>query len=332
MNETRELLENVGGQYDFPEHAFEGLRRRRDRKRRNQRLAAGVLAIAIFVVPVAWIAATGGWGGGAPAPADDGPTVGPAFPTPALFLDLRTGAKTQVAATLRGGTYAVSPDGTMFAYSAEGDFGKPQIFIAGVDGTGVLQMTHDLAGATWPAWSPDGTKIAYGGYGSGVFVLDVATGSSTRVAEGFGHLGLQFTPDGKSLIYTSTLSTSHPPHLQVVSIDGGKSKPLVDPPKLLEESGDGSISPEGSLVTYLGNEAGRPGPIRWVANIDGTDRRVLRVCSSNPAGTWSPDGSRIVCSFKDHIVVIDIVTGDVSRVTDGARAIWIDGNTLLIEP
>ncbi|HZD18806.1 MAG TPA: hypothetical protein VE669_11755 [Actinomycetota bacterium] len=58
MNETRDLLERVGDRFAFPEHAFERLERRRDRKRRNQRVTAGIVGVAVFVLAI-WFA-TGG--------------------------------------------------------------------------------------------------------------------------------------------------------------------------------------------------------------------------------------------------------------------------------
>ena len=58
MNETRDLLERVGERFTFPDDMFERLGRRRDRKRRNQRIAAGVVGIAVFVAAV-WIVTNG---------------------------------------------------------------------------------------------------------------------------------------------------------------------------------------------------------------------------------------------------------------------------------
>ena len=52
MNETRELLERVGGRFTFPERAFEGLATPTRSQARNQRIAAGVVGIAIFVAAV----------------------------------------------------------------------------------------------------------------------------------------------------------------------------------------------------------------------------------------------------------------------------------------
>ena len=49
MNETRDLLERVGDRFAFPAAAFERLEHRRDRKRRNQRIAAGIVGVAVAV-------------------------------------------------------------------------------------------------------------------------------------------------------------------------------------------------------------------------------------------------------------------------------------------
>ena len=95
----------------------------------------------------------------------------------------------------------------------------------------------------------------------------------------------------------------------------------------------GSFSPDGSLVTMTGNEIGGPGAAVFVSNTDGTQRRSIAGYGMNPAGTWSPDGSQIVClSYKeDRILVVDIATGDASPVAKGSEAIWLDDHTLVVE-
>ncbi|MGZ8570628.1 MAG: hypothetical protein ACXWW5_00200 [Actinomycetota bacterium] len=80
MNETRELLERVGERFAFPERAFERLERRRDRKRRNQRMTAGAVGVAFFAAAV-WIATLGGPFDDTQAPASTGPTVASETPT-----------------------------------------------------------------------------------------------------------------------------------------------------------------------------------------------------------------------------------------------------------
>jgi hypothetical protein len=80
MSDVRTMLElGVGGATPPPD-GFERMLRRRDRKRRNQRITAGAVGIAVFVAAI-WIIATGGpfdraiTPGGSPEPT--GPTVPP---------------------------------------------------------------------------------------------------------------------------------------------------------------------------------------------------------------------------------------------------------------
>ena len=73
-----------------------------------------------------------------------------------------------------------------------------------------------------------------------------------------------------------------------------------------------------------------------MSNVDGTGFGLLPGHLSNPAGTWSPDGTRIVCSGADGvsgggIIVVDVATGDFTRVAQGKGAIWLDDHTLLVE-
>jgi Tol biopolymer transport system component len=279
-------------------------------------------------------------------------TPGTAAPKVPYMIDLNTHdmtplpeSITQSFATgrLRGsGRLAVSPDRSSLAFVGQGGDGTPQIFIAGLDGTGVRQVTHDPIGATWPAWSPDGTKIAYVGrknnrsFDGNLFVLDFATGDSTQVADEIGW-GPQFTPDGSSLLYTHTSFDAgvEAAELRIVPVTAGKGMPLFDlQARGFGYAGEGSLSPDGSLVTFMGHRIGGPGAIRFVANADGTDWRIVGSCISDPAGTWSPDGSRIVCGPNGPppgIPVIDVATGDATRVAEGRVAIWLDDHTLLVE-
>ena len=270
---------------------------------------------------------------------------------------LLDGAIEAARLSVLGPRYAASPDGSQLAYVGSSvDDGTPQIFTARIDGTGVGQLTYDPTGAWTPAWSPDGTRIAYNGsrYSDvrNLFVLDVATGESTQVTHETHkrYWDPQFTPDGSSLIYTG--GSSSRPVIRTVPVAGGKSTLLIGPNRGLEDAGSGSLSPDGSLVTFLGGGfptegngqgGGHCGPCRFVANADGTERRVIPGYEASPAGTWSPDGGRIVdlscrgiesaanCSPPSSITVVEVATGRASHVALGNGAIWLDDHTLLVE-
>ena len=84
MSDPRSLLERESRRFIQQDGAFERLVRRRDRKRRNQRITAGVVGIAVFVAAV-WIVTSGGVfdrsetsvvpGGDVTGPAETGPSM-----------------------------------------------------------------------------------------------------------------------------------------------------------------------------------------------------------------------------------------------------------------
>ena len=84
MNDTKELLQRARSQFPPPQGVMESLLRRRDRKRRNQRVAAGVVGIAVFLAAV-WLVTSGvaldrsQKQPGGPGPSETGPSItGPA--------------------------------------------------------------------------------------------------------------------------------------------------------------------------------------------------------------------------------------------------------------
>jgi Dipeptidyl peptidase IV (DPP IV) N-terminal region len=99
------------------------------------------------------------------------------------------GGKNDVQATLP----ALSPDGSTLAASCWGPELTDGICIAHADGTNLRTLVSGL-GVFGPKWSPDGMRIAYFNaelqdlYGDyKIFVVDVATGETTFVAEGTAH-------------------------------------------------------------------------------------------------------------------------------------------------
>jgi Tol biopolymer transport system component len=352
--EIRERLNDSASSFRFGFENSERVVRRIKARLLLTRALAAMLTVGAIVVVATLVTEQESQVAPPPQPpAGPGPTeTVPLAPDGDYIIELNTGEMSPLPeAIIRslGGPvfateYAVSPDGSRLAYVGPGENESGQIFIAGIDGTGVRQVTHDpglVAG--WLAWSPDGTTIAYGD-APNLFVLDVATGESTQITKGTLHrslfprdvgafAGLQITPDGSSLLYTDV--GDQDPVLRTVPVAGGESTLLIGPLGNLSRASNGSLSPDGSLVTFMGSEGeGRPDR-RYVANADGTDLRLLPdvygiPCFSNPAGTWSPDGSRIVCSEASRVIVIDIATGDAAPVAQGRGAIWLDDHTLLV--
>jgi Tol biopolymer transport system component len=262
--------------------------------------------------------------------------------------------------------FAASPDGSSLAFVGEGEDGSPQIYTADPDGTDLRLVTNDPTRAASPAWSPDGTKIVYDGYGSGdnlnLFVLDLATGESTQITHESESircfscsLDPQFTPDGSSIIYTLRTRVPASPERSVVvrtvPVAGGKSTILVGPGKSpggLNYWAGASMSPDGSVVTFVGSgyvpetlPDGAPrhcDRCRFLIDVDGTDARIIFGWNATPSGAWSPDSTRIVMAGDSEppfasFVIVDAATGETSRLVADARypAIWVGDHTLLVD-
>jgi hypothetical protein len=80
MIDERDVFEKSFRRYEPEGGSFERLVRRRDRRRRNQRIAAGVVGIVVFVAAI-WIVTSGLWLDRS-TPAVPGSKTGPAETTP----------------------------------------------------------------------------------------------------------------------------------------------------------------------------------------------------------------------------------------------------------
>lgn len=81
-----------------------------------------------------------------------------------------------------GQTPAWSRDGLHLAYVCEAGSQRTQICIANADGSNIIQLTDEPNPATDPAWSPDGTRIAYRS-ANAIFVTTLDGTSKTKLLE-----------------------------------------------------------------------------------------------------------------------------------------------------
>lgn len=88
---------------------------------------------------------------------------------------------------------AWSPDGRWIAFYATNADGEDHVFVVGADGSDLRRLAPGL----WPAWTPDGGSLLYGGEG-GLYRLAVAGGDPVLVIAG-NVLSGELSPDGTRL-------------------------------------------------------------------------------------------------------------------------------------
>jgi Tol biopolymer transport system component len=163
------------------------------------------------------------------------------------------------------------------------------IVTANADGSGLTTLTAGY----WPAWSPDGTKIAYSAPVGGllqIFVMNADGSGQTRLTNDSGSdLTPTWSPDGTKIAFSSTRTGDY--QLFVMNADGS-GQALFAASAGHDDSP--SWSPDGSQLAWDASRRAHNCEI-YVARIDGSGFQDISnnsACDSQPK--WSPDGSTIL--------------------------------------
>lgn len=251
------------------------------------------------------------------------PMIPPTITPTAEVTELPTPAPTSTA--VPSGVSLGDASQIAFASNREG---RPQIYLINVDGSDELQLTDLAAGACQPAWSPNGTQLAYTSpcngnneeyQGSSVFVMNVdplgvpSEPSLLMVTVGGGDYDPDWSYDGLRLAFTSWRTGR--PQIFTIGVDGKGLRNVNDD---LAFNWAPSWAPDGSQIAILTGRGGQE-EIWLVPDDGGEEKRYTHSDGKDIARPdWSPDGAMIlfekVVGNIPRLIAAPVVDGGVREI------------------
>jgi uncharacterized protein YjdB len=215
---------------------------------------------------------------------------------------------------LPAGTYAsepaVSPDGSQIAWVGLSQDGARNIFIVNRNGTGLRQLTHHAGTDDQPAWSRDGTRIAFRSLRDGVADIFVVNADGTGLVNITANVqrnvdgpvaseSPSWTPAGR-IVFSHGYAQLDPRPYRLVSAaaDGSDRQVLTDAYYRMYEP---EVSPDGRHIAVRMAWSGDWGSSEMVSVI-GADGQVGAWINHPGPGTapsWSPDSRWLTFATRE---------------------------------
>jgi Tol biopolymer transport system component len=210
------------------------------------------------------------------------------------------------------------------------------VFVMNSDGSNPTQITHNTTlfcghgictqgTDEFPAWSPDGQKIAYGSLlpgseGRQIFVVNADGGAPKQLTrKGSENSSPTWSPDGRKIAFSSNLRGFR--DIYVMNSSGGGQKRLTRN-DVHDDAPD--WSPDGQKIAFqrlVGTEE--------IYVMDPNGRGETQLTFSDPSNpfdsgspSWSPDNAKIAFNSDTTVNVMNADGGGRTFVTSGCCPAW----------
>ncbi len=245
----------------------------------------------------------------------------------------RAGGEEPVAADPAGyQEFDLSPDGTRIAVFTVGD--TPALWIYDLARDTMTRLTFGSATGFGPAWTPDGTRVAFGT--PLAWKRADGTGEVERLSDDVASFPESFAPDGATLVFRTEGG------LGTLELEGDRAvTELLNDRGFIERGAE--VSPDGRWLAYTSDESGRrevyvrPFPDvetgRWQISTDGGEWPVWNV-ADNELFYRGPTGVMALAYETDPTFRPGAVTQLLERVIVGGgnrrMAVSPDGERFLL--
>lgn len=192
------------------------------------------------------------------------------------------------------------------------------LWVADADGENAQSALASPEPIISPAWSPNGSQLAYVSFEARkpvIYSHDVASGKRRLIANFRGsNSAPAWSNDGRQIV--ATLSRDGGSQLYVMDAAGGEPRRLTQSSSIDTEP---AFSADGKAIYFVSDRGGAPQIYRMSAS-GGNAERITFSGNYNISPALSPDGkylayiSRVGGAFK--LQLMDIASGTATQITD----------------